>query len=196
MIMAYKYGGRPVCGLRTAESRHGTTAKRSLCGSARRTLWHVALPVLGTQCCSDAFFSSEGCESAGSRGSCALKSIGTVYRWRFGERKPDETRIYRMEYGECVRFRRKKAVRSNLFAPPYLMLRTGYLYGTIEKRKIRATKDRATSVRLANGGMIRPADAKRLSMVRCLSGSRRQVSAFRRWMAAKSCTEARNKFPK
>ena len=90
-----------------------------------------ALPVLGTQCCSDAFFSSEGGAPACPRGSHMPKidrvpfTDGRLAGSAWGARER------RVEYGECVRFRRKKAVRSNLFCASVSMVRTGRLCGAI-----------------------------------------------------------------
>ena len=44
---------------------------------------------------------------------------------RLAAKRTWNARNFRKEYGECIRFRRKKAVRSNLFAPPYLCYAPG-----------------------------------------------------------------------
>lgn len=125
-----------------------------------------ALPVLGTQCCSDAFFSSEGGAPACPRGSHMPKIDRVPFT---------DGRLAGRAWGAGASrgIRRMCSFQKKKSCPEQFVLRLR-IYGT---HRASLRRDRGVQrLRLTNGGMIRPTERGGLSMVRCLSGRRRRKS--------------------
>ena len=129
-----------------------------------------ALPVLGTQCCSDAFFSSEGGAPACPRGSHMPKNrSGTVYRWTIGGERVRCAGASRGIRRMCS-FQKKKS------CPEQFVLRLR-IYGT-HRASLRRDRGVRRLRRWWQSPQRKSSPTERggLSMVRCLSGRRRRKS--------------------